>query len=302
MIRYTFETFRANRSYASIIDSPAQLCIQHTHDYFEISLVRSGACVHHINDAAQRLQIGCLNFIRPSDFHYYEPLTSDFSIINVLIPQETVGALFDYLGNGFEPGRLLDATLSPVAYMTMTDFSAVQNELEQLMLYKKLLGEKADAMFNITLLNMITRHFPMALAHNHTDIPSWLQLLILEMLKKENFSQGIEAMYKLCGKTPEHLSRSCQKYLGMPPGRLINEIRLHHAAVLLVSTQEKIIDICHEAGFDNLSNFYHLFQKMYGVAPKTFRRMQDTSRISGGAIASVMLPTPIPVAPPPPMV
>ncbi len=300
MICYTYDTFRANHSYASIIDNPAQLRIQHTHDYFEISLVRSGACIHHINDAAQRLQVGCMNFIRPSDVHSYQPLTNNFSIINVLIPPTTVRALFEYLGNGFEPARLLDAELSPVARMSYADFSAVQNELEQLILYKKLLGDKADAMFSITLMNLITRHFPITLAYKHTDIPSWLSLLLLEMLKKENFSQGIEAMHRLCGKTPEHLSRSCQKYLRMPPSRLINEIRLHHAAMLLISTNEKIIDICHESGFNNLSYFYHSFSKVYGVAPKAFRHRQDASRLEGGAIASVMLPTPIPIAPPPP--
>ncbi len=300
MIRYSFDSFRADHSYASIIDNPAQLRIQHTHDFFEISLVRSGACAHHINGAVQRLQVGSMSFIRPDDVHCYQPLTPSFSIINVLISAGTIRALFDYLGNGFEPARLLEEKTAPVAHMSYTDFAGVQNELEQLILYKKLLGDKADAMFNITLMKIITQHFPLALTYKHTDIPSWLSLLLLEMLKEENFTQGIDVMHKLCGRTPEHLSRSCQKYLGMPPCRFINEIRLRHAAMLLVSTNKKIIDICHESGFNNLSHFYHLFAKVYGAAPREFRRVKDTSRLEGGVIASVMLPAPIPIAPPPP--
>ena len=63
-------------------------------------------------------------------------------------------------------------------------------------------------MFNIAIMKIITTYFPIALTHKHTDIPSWLSLLLVEMMKEENFQQGIEAMHRLCGKTPEHLSRS----------------------------------------------------------------------------------------------
>ncbi|HSK68177.1 MAG TPA: AraC family transcriptional regulator [Candidatus Limnocylindria bacterium] len=290
----------ANHSYASVIDNPSQLRIAHTHEYFEISLVRRGVCVHHVNGGTQRLQAGSLNFIRPADAHWYQPLSQNFSIVNVLIPQKTIQALFDYLGNGFEPARLLDTPLSPVSHMSLMEFTALQSELEQLILYKKLLGDKADAMFNMTLMNVITKRFPIALSYSHTDIPSWLRLLLLEMLKKENFSEGIEAMYRLCGKSPEHISRSCRKHLGLSPGQLIRDIRLHHAAVLLMSSDEEILDICHEAGFNNLSNFYHQFTKAYGMTPKAFRTAQDPSRLGSGAIASVMLPGSIPAAQPPP--
>lgn len=300
MIKYTFESFRPNHSYASIINSSAQLRTEHTHDFYEISLVRSGACIHHINKVEQSLQVGCMSFIRPSDVHYYKPLTSTFSIINVLISSSTIDALFDYLGNGFEPDRLLDRESVPMTVLSYTDFRAVQNELEKLILYQKLLGNKAEAMFNITLMKMITTNFPIALTHKHTDIPSWLSMLLLEMLKEENFTQGIEAMHRLCGKTPEHLSRSCKKFIGMPPSQFLNKIRLHHAAVLLVTTEKKIIEICHESGFNNLSHFYHSFEKVYGVSPLKYRNMQDTSQLDGYGIASVMLPAPIPLAPPPP--
>jgi AraC family cel operon transcriptional repressor len=300
VIKYSLKDFGYHRNYASIIDNPVQLLTEHTHDYFELTLVRSGSCVHHSNGTKQTLNTACLSFIRPSDCHYYQPLTPGFQIINVCIPGDTISSLFEYLGNGFEPSRLLNAPVAPTIQITMTDFEAVQNELKQLILYKKLLGQKADALFHITLMNIITRHFPMTLAYNHTNVPLWLQWLILEMFKKENYVEGLPAMYRLTNKTQEHICRSCRKYLKLSPSQLINDIRLRQSAHMLINTDEKIIDICHESGFDNLSNFYHLFKKTYGISPRQFRMLKDPTRVQENTIASAIFPDTLPMGDPPP--
>lgn len=300
MIKYSLSDFGFHRNYASIIDNPVQLLTEHTHDYFELTLVRSGSCVHHINGTKQNLSTACLSFIRPSDCHYYQPLTPGFAIINVCIPRDTISSLFEYLGNGFEPSRLLNAPTAPTIQITMNEFEAVQNELKQLILYKKLLGQKADALFHITLMNIITRHFPMTLAYNHTNVPLWLQWLILEMFKKENYVEGLPAMYRLSNKTQEHICRSCRKYLKLSPSQLINDIRLRQSAHMLINTGDKIIDICHESGFDNLSNFYHLFKKTYGMSPRQFRILKDPTRVQENAIASAIFPDTLPIGDPPP--
>jgi AraC family transcriptional regulator, dual regulator of chb operon len=300
VIKYSLSDFGFHRNYASIIDNPVQLLTEHTHDYFELTLVRSGSCIHHINGTKQNLYTACLSFIRPSDYHYYQPLTPGFAIINVCIPRDTISSLFEYLGNGFEPARLLNAPTAPTIQITMADFEAVQNELKQLILYKKLLGQKADALFHITLMSIITRHFPMTLAYNHTNVPLWLQWLILEMFKKENYVEGLPAMYRLTNKTQEHICRSCRKYLKLSPSQLINDIRLRQSAHMLINTEDKIIDICHESGFDNLSNFYHLFKKTYGISPRQFRMLKDPARVQENTIASAIFPDTLPMGDPPP--
>lgn len=165
MLTYTLSEFTNNRQhYASIIENPEQLLTAHTHDYFELTLVRSGACIHHINGDEIPLQTAVLSLIRPQDYHWYEPSTHNFQLINVIVPRTTINAMFAYLGNGFESSRLLDTPLPPTTQMSMSDFQSVQNELKQLILYKNVLGQKADALFHITILNIITRQFPMTLA------------------------------------------------------------------------------------------------------------------------------------------
>jgi len=92
------------------------------------------------------------------------------------------------------------------------------------------------------------------------------------MMKRENFVEGMDAMMRLAGKSEEHVSRSCRKYLHKSPTEFINELRLEHAARAVAFTGEKIVDISDDVGFESLSHFYHLFKKAYRVSPMAFRK------------------------------
>lgn len=288
MLKYLLSEFSSNRHYASVIDDRAQLLTEHTHDYYELTLVQSGSCIHHVNNQCVPLHIASLSLIRPSDTHYYEPKTASFQLINVIIPQPTIVSMFEYLGTGFEAGRLLDIPLPPVINISMQNFRTVCDSLRNLILYKTLLGTRADAFFHMTLMNIITTSFPITLVHTHTQAPIWLQWLVLEMSKKENYIEGISAMTRLADKTQEHICRSCRKHLGMSPTQIINDMRLRQAARMLVETDDSIIDISIEAGFNNLSHFYHVFQSTYQMSPKHFRRLSDASLIHQHSVADTM--------------
>ncbi|MEG1014934.1 MAG: AraC family transcriptional regulator [Clostridia bacterium] len=288
MLKYLLSEFSSNRHYASVIDDRAQLLTEHTHDYYELTLVQSGSCIHHVNNQCVPLHIASLSLIRPSDTHYYEPKTASFQLINVIIPQPTIVSMFEYLGTGFEAGRLLDIPLPPVINISMQNFRTVCDSLRNLILYKTLLGTRADAFFHMTLMNIITTSFPITLVHTHTQAPIWLQWLVLEMSKKENYIEGISAMTRLADKTQEHICRSCRKHLGMSPTQIINDMRLRQAARMLVETDDSIIDISIEAGFNNLSHFYHVFQSTYQMSPKHFRQLSDASLIHQHSVADTM--------------
>ena len=99
------------------------------------------------------------------------------------------------------------------------------------------------------------------------------------MEKKENFSAGISRMYELSERSPEHLGRSLKKYFKETPTELINKLRLNYAANLLVNSDKDITEIAMDAGFENLSHFYHLFKKNFSIAPKEFRLKHQKSLI-----------------------
>ena len=91
------------------------------------------------------------------------------------------------------------------------------------------------------------------------------------MNHKEYFTEGIDAMVRLSGKSYEHLSRSMKKYKNTTISEYINGIRLNHAANLLIYTNLSITDVGLECGYNNISYFLTCFKKKYGLSPKKFR-------------------------------
>ena len=75
-----------NRAFVSYINDSKQLETEHSHDYFELFLVSQGSAVHFVNGFSQPLSPATLTFMRPDDTHYYYNFSSDFKIMNILIP------------------------------------------------------------------------------------------------------------------------------------------------------------------------------------------------------------------------
>jgi AraC family cel operon transcriptional repressor len=264
----------------SYITDKNQHKICHNHDYYEIFLVDQGQAEHRINGFSQWITTGFLCFIRPQDQHYYDKMSNDFRIINIIIPETIINALFNFLGEAYKKDRLLLPAISPSTDLDYSDLNSLIRELEQLILYKKIMKDTFQAVYRITIFNMMVTYFPVNKPDkNRGQLPQWLRWLSLEMLKKENFKKGLPALYRLSGKSPEHLSRSCKKYLNKTPSKLINDIRLEHSAKLLSTANLPIIDIMEECGFESLSYFYHRFKERYGISPNEFRKKGQEDQI-----------------------
>ena len=54
--------------------------------------------------------------------------------------------------------------------------------------------------------------------------------------------------------------------------QICDELRLNHAAMLLVTTDSPIIEIASKSGFNNLSNFNRAFKMYFGKTPSAYRK------------------------------
>lgn len=52
----------------------------------------------------------------------------------------------------------------------------------------------------------------------------------------------------------------------------LTELRLNHAAKLLIEKEQSIVDICYHCGFNNLSNFHRYFKAFHKVTPLNYRK------------------------------
>lgn len=269
-----------SHGYASYIRDPVQLAKIHCHSYYELFLVAQGTGTHHVNGQSESLTVGCLYCIRPDDVHCYTNLSAHFCIINMVIPEEIMQAVFSYLGTGFSD-IILKPKLPPRLSLPAGEMKNVVAQLEQLVLTQKIMKEKSALYFRVTIFQLLTKFLTYHPQESSASVPQWLRWLSLEMLKKENFTEGLPAMYRLSGKSVEHLSRCCQKYLGKTPTQLINDIRLDYVVSQLLFSERKIIDISEDAGFDSLSHFYHVFKRAYNMSPAHFRETMHAEKNEG---------------------
>ena len=82
---------------------------------------------------------------------------------------------------------------------------------------------------------------------------------------------SVEKMAEYCGCSSSHFMRWFKKMTGMSFGVYLNERRLAIAAEMLRGTDEKIVTIAENVGFENLSNFNRQFKSRYGVTPRQYR-------------------------------
>ena len=52
----------------------------------------------------------------------------------------------------------------------------------------------------------------------------------------------------------------------------LNTIRIGHVCKLLADSDENVVNIAYECGFNNLANFNRQFKRLKGMSPSEYRR------------------------------
>ena len=245
----------------------------HSHDFYEIFLVTKGSLYHFINGTKEWLEAGTICFVRPSDVHHYgNDQDQPVELLNLAFPKRTMSAMFGYLEGGLDADALLRAPMPPTKKIGSFHVDSIRDKLHEILMIPGFQKNQIKGEVRALLADIFIRYFSNKPESSPASMPGWLVDLANQMRNKENFSQGLARLYELSGKSPEHLTRTIKKHLGKTPTEWINELRLHYAANLLVHTDETIMTICLEAGFENLSHFYHLFKERYQYTPAKFRK------------------------------
>ena len=246
----------------------------HCHNYYELFLVLNGDAHHLINSKEQILRPGELLFIRDFDVHTYKSVNKEyFDFINLAFTKQMLNSMLCYLGDGFPFENLLSASAPPSVYLGETQKENLFYSLTELnqITNKAVAKTKAKAL----LINVFTKYF-FDYQEKETEIPLWLEVVYEKMNSPQNFIAGSEKMYSLCKMSREHLCRSLKRYYNTTPSALICNLRLEYCANLLITSNLSITEICYECGFENLSWFYKLFTKKYGMTPKQYRKKYTT--------------------------
>lgn len=244
----------------------------HNHDFFEMFLTLDGDITHIVNNKKQNLKAGSLVFVRPSDVHIYEyNQKQNYTFVNLTFTKETAEILFEYLSDGFAWQELLSQELPPFVLLDRKEKLRLLSKFEDLNNIRYQDKKQLKLKVRILLVEIFTRYFTHIKEGEASNIPYWLETVCEQMKKQKNFAEGTAKMVELSGKSREHVVRSIKKHYGITSTEFINDIRLNYIANMLLNSNAPILDLCFESGFQNVSWFYTLFKKKYGMSPNGFR-------------------------------
>lgn len=83
---------------------------------------------------------------------------------------------------------------------------------------------------------------------------------------------GLQELAGKCGMSLSLFKNEFRKSFHTSPHKWINEQRLSHARLQLITTPRSIADIAAECRFNNSSHFIKLFRDRFGITPAVYRR------------------------------
>lgn len=84
----------------------------------------------------------------------------------------------------------------------------------------------------------------------------------------------VKRLASVSGVSPAHFSRSFKDAFGVPPHRYLLTRRIERAKALLRDTDQPIIDIAFQTGWDSLGTFGRTFQDITGESPTDLRKRE----------------------------
>ena len=258
----------------------------HWHEEIEVIIVLDGSCDYRINLDTFVINKGDILIIDSQSLHSltYIPnqnmtWASFVFNINMLKSSNTDGVLLKYIA----PLLNHEHQLPIIIKDNISCYSKIFNVIENIIYcyYEK------DIAYELELKSLLFKFFSLLykndLIEKHQDKNS-LTINTTDKIKlilnyiNDHYSEdiSINTLAELCEYSQYHFMRFFKKHIGLTCIQYINNLRLEKSSILLTSTNNTIMDISLEVGFDNLSYFNKLFKRKYNLTPKEFRAINST--------------------------
>lgn len=253
----------------------------HTRDYVELAYQCRGRAALRVNDRSVELEEGELLLLGQNALLERPAQEPESRTVCFLIKPELLGDILRFLGSEQTPLReFILRTLgqeNPYGYLhfRVSGVRPVENLMENLILHllDSPTSRRAIPMYTLGLL------FAQLL-----DQTERLVIGIREQQAILRVLQYVEANYPHANLTDiarelycdvSWLSREICRRTGRTFTELVQERRLNQAAWLLRNTRQKVSDIAHAVGYENISYFHRIFAGRFGCTPKKYRDSQS---------------------------
>lgn len=100
-----------------------------------------------------------------------------------------------------------------------------------------------------------------------------VERVILAMSERLDRAWSLDEFARIAISSPFHFNRIFRQITGISPFQFLAALRLKKAEQLLITTKQKVIDICFSVGYNSLGSFTRRFTELVGLPPLRLRRL-----------------------------
>jgi len=215
--------------------------------------------------------------------HSIEPSSEDDIAVNIIMKQQFFDGVFlNFLSdNDIISDFIIKALYSRKKYNEYLLFHTQKNKKIEVLM-KRMLCEYFDSKVGYTtaiqayillLFTEILRDYRENMEHNSVKR---LNNTIVSEVKNylcKNFKDAtLRSTARHFHFNPDYLSRVLKNSTGQGFTEMLQEIKLREASVLLKNSDISIEEVMNHIGYNNLSHFYRIFKKKFGVTPLDYRK------------------------------
>ena len=253
---------------------------KHTHNYIEFIYMISGESTHYVDDEKIVLKKGDLLFLNQHATQEIMTCGKDDIAVNFIILPEFFNETFTMLGQEdnalrtFIIGCLTENnTGSNYLYYNSEDNIPIQNLLENLIWNlledepnKRSINQLTMALLFINLINHSDK-----IQTSNNSFEQSITLKMLSYIDTHFTNASLSDFAYENGFDVYTLSRIIKKQTGMTFKKILEDKRLNQACFLLNNTPLTIKEIALNVGYENISFFYKLFKRSFGLSPRDYR-------------------------------
>lgn len=262
MIIYENARFGANYEMEIVNPHVEDYTISHFHRSYEFIYIYKGELVVALDDENVTLHEGEYILIFPKQIHSFRAKGDCDKLLVMFSP--------DYIYNFYQQykDKLPEKQVFPLRpALAQLLAENLKSDTDEFMLSACMYAVCSE-LIRSTKFHTAAETGDLALTH---QILTYVENNFRRPIKLSDIAQALGYNY-------HYLCRECSKLLNTSFSALINSYRLDYAANQLIHSDEKIITIAYNSGFDNIRTFNRNFLNAYKMTPLAYRKNHTAKR------------------------
>lgn len=267
--------------------------IFHKHDFFEMIYVYSGKCTQIIDNKEMILSEGQLCLVNSKAYHAIITENDENNILfNFIFKKSFFSRSFlNLIGeNDALSSFLINYLFDESSKETYLVFNTIKSDsLEKILL--SIIHEFIDELtgFRSVLESLYVILF-IEISRNNSSMK--FDNLIKTNEKPTKFNEIMNYIEENFSTTnlqetaihfhyhPNYLSKEIKKYTNKTYSEILQNTKLKQSCFYLSKTNLSVQEIIEKVGYSELSHFYHIFKKNFGITPSEYRKQIQKSNLT----------------------